>query len=574
MLMCSAQDPCLVEQDMIGYSCMPWTTLMSSPAQVSPWCLDKLLCFACLLAAHVCVAAGYADDAMGWDFGGSCGDISCSFCAPGPDPTDTVGWGTHAAAAIAAQPEVASGTAGIAPGVRIMPLKVADCTHGTQMWDVVTQQGDLVKSLDSSSDADQLAQQKLQQQPRKPVGPTLLGSAAVQALDYAVINGAHIVLAGWSAGELVGSSGGGSVGQCFMGAAAAAEQSVDSAAAAGGAGCVEAVQRALFMDALKPLQEAGVLVVTMQDSASVEGAAASATGASAHLPCSLSCELDNVVCVSASTVVVPPNGTHAGLTDVLSAADFFAPLISQHGSSFYDFLGTGDEDYLRSDASSSAGNSAGAAGAGAADATTSSVRLAALSCDTRGGKDAGTWAQLRAPGTDILAGWAWGSHAAVSGSSAAASVTAGVAALAWSKLGQTLGADASPGAFEGLGQQVKQELLQGSSINVRSGAGSGGSVATPLSGDAAVTVDRRSNIMGSSAGANTTSADATAAAASAATLELDLFGALQHSSKAPDVVSLQPAVFSAGITSAAKSLRYSWHIQGEDTGPYDTNTMW
>jgi hypothetical protein len=64
---------------------------------------------------------------LGWDFGGSCADAACSSCLPGPDPTDLSGWGTHAAAVVAAQPEVAAGTAGLAPGTRIMPLKIADC---------------------------------------------------------------------------------------------------------------------------------------------------------------------------------------------------------------------------------------------------------------------------------------------------------------------------------------------------------------------------------------------------------------------------------------------------------------
>jgi len=42
-------------------------------------------------------------------------------------PLSLSGWGTHAAAVVAAQPEVAAGTAGLAPGTRIMPLKIASC---------------------------------------------------------------------------------------------------------------------------------------------------------------------------------------------------------------------------------------------------------------------------------------------------------------------------------------------------------------------------------------------------------------------------------------------------------------
>jgi hypothetical protein len=435
-----------------------------------------------------------------------------------------------------------------------------------QLWDVATQQGGLVKSLDSDGAAAEPVQSDQQQQAWQEAGPTLLGSAAVQALDYALLNGAHIVLAGWSAGELISSSSGSTAGHCLMGAAAAAAQGVDAASAAGGAGCVAAVQRGLFLDALKPLQEAGVLVVTMQDSASAEGATAGAADAGMHLPCSLSCDLDNVVCVSASTVVLPPNGSRSGLTDVLSAADFFAPLTSQHSSSYYDMIL--DEDLLevesRGDSGKATSSDAGGDAAAAASAT-GNLKLAALSCDQRGGKSSGTWAQLRAPGTDILAGWAWGSHAVVSGSSAAASVTAGVAALAWSRLGQTLGADVSPGAFEGLGQQVKHELLQGSSISTRSSSSSSGGTDTPAA-DAAMSVAKRSSIMNIAAGAEP--------GADGAVLELDLFGTLQQSSKAPDIVALQPAVLSPSVTSVSKSLRYTWHIQGDDSGPYDTNAMW
>lgn len=500
---------------------------------------------------------GYADDAMGWDFGGACADVICSFCAPGPDPTDSVGWGTHAAAAIAAQPEVASGTAGIAPGVRVMPLKVADCRHGTQLWDVTTQQGGLVKRLDPDDSSSSSSDAQQQQASRQEVGPTLLGSAAVQALDYALLNGAHIVLAGWSAGQLVDSS---SAPNCFM---------ATGAAAGDAAGCVAAVQRALFLDALKPLQEAGVLVVTMQDSASASGTAeATGAGASAPLPCSLSCDLDNVVCVAASTVVLPPNGTRSGLADVMSAAEFFAPLAGPQSSNFFGLVGStaGEED--RGDGSSRGDGDlhSDAAGPG------SSIRLAALSCDAAR-SSSGAWAQLRSPGTDILAGWAWGSHAVLSGSSAAASVTAGVAALAWSRLGQTLGADASPGAFEGLGQQVKQELLQGSSISMRSSSSSGPSNSSDVSTDtiAVGSSDKRSFIKGKSSSAGSAAPDA---AAGTTTLELDLLGALQQGSRAPEVVTLQPAVLDPSVTCAARSLRYTWHIQRDGEGPYDTNAMW
>ncbi|WIA34710.1 hypothetical protein OEZ86_013021 [Tetradesmus obliquus] len=126
---------------------------------------------------------GYIDDVMGWDFGGSCADDACSRCTPGPDPSDMAGWGTHAAAVIAAQPEVASGTAGIAPGVRVMALKVADCSSGTQLGDWAVHQG--LGSTEGSSSERHL-------RGHGPAHPVLLASAAVQAFDYALLNGAHV----------------------------------------------------------------------------------------------------------------------------------------------------------------------------------------------------------------------------------------------------------------------------------------------------------------------------------------------------------------------------------------------
>lgn len=530
---------------------------------------------------------------MGWDFGGACGDIACSFCTPGPDPTDTVGWGTHTASAIAAQPEVASGTAGIAPGVRIMPLKVADCRHGTQLWDVATQQGSLVsKQLDddatgssssdtnntgssssnssvsaSSSSSSLLSGQAVRSQ--QGLGPTLLGSAAVQALDYALLNGAHIVVAGWSAGDLVAgsSSGGDTARQCFMGTEAAADA----------AGCAAGVQRLLFLDALRPLQQAGVLVVTMEDTSSSSSRTSgsdAASAAAAPLPCSLSCDLDNVLCVSASTTLLPPAGSEGGLSDVASAADFFAPLINQHSSSFYNRLGS---DAVGSSADEGADSDTAGGDTRSSSTKANLLLLDAARCEARSstaGSSQLPWAQLGAPGTDIVAGWAWGSHAVVSGGSAAASVTAGVAALAWSKLGQTLGADAAPGVFEGLGQRVKQELLQGSTRTAGGDDGSSGASTLPNKGgvDATDTIaaalpssTRRdgSLIMGGSA--------------SGPVGELDLFGALQQSSSTASSqqdLTMQPAILTTDLTSACRALRYSWHIQADESGPYDTNSMW
>lgn len=554
----------------------------------------------------------------GWDFGGACADVTCSYCTPGPDPTDTVGWGTHAAAAVGAQPEVGSGTAGISPGVRIMPLKVSDCRNGMQMWDVTTQQGGLVKALDGSTDSssssstatDPAAQLASQQ----GLGPALLGSAAVQAMDYALLNGAHIVLAAWTAGGLrTGDASSG--GQCMMGAAAAAAEGVDAAVARGGSGCLAAVQRLVFKDALKPLQEAGVLIVTTQDSRSSQRATTPPAAAGPPLPCSLSCDFDNVLCVSASTTMLPPASSQGGLTDVLSASDFFAPLTDQHSRSYYawsdsstdadssDTASFGDDSSSEDStaAEETDANSAvpAAAQAARAAARSSSLRAVRATCEARSSK--GTYAQLRAPGTDILAGWAWGSHALVSGSSAAASVAAGAAALTWSKLGQTLGADASPGAFEGLGQQVKQQLLQGATVSVitngsRSSSDAGSGTSSTSSSDAgsstgssgsssssAFTPLREAARAGpastgpprSSSSSSLVSSSPTAAPAAApAPLELDLFGALQEASQPPAVVALQPAVLSPAVTSACKALRYTWHIRADDSGPYDTNAMW
>jgi len=547
----------------------------------------------CYPAAIYTSIPGYIDDAMGWDFGGSCGDITCSFCVPGPDPTDAAGWGTHAASVIAAQPEVASGTAGIAPGVRIMPLKIADCRHGTQLWDVAAQQGGLQQASQHSDEgpetpAAQAAAQQLEAkaQMQQDSGPVLLGSAAVQALDYALLNGAHIVVAGWSAGPLLDITGG-----CYLDPTAAAQHGLSSAAARGGSGCVEAVQQQLFLDVLRPLQQAGVLVITTQAGSSSSSSKAGAPAAGPPLPCSLSCELDNLLCVSASSALVPPAGSKGGLVDVVSAADFFAPLINQHSSSYYSWVDSGSnsdagnssaEDYGddssstdESDVDSDADDTSDRRGA----AVSSGLKLAALSCESAQGRS--SWAQLSAPGTDIMAGWSWGSHAVVSGGSAAASVAAGVAALAWSKLGQTLGAEASPGALEGLGQQVKQGLLQGSSISGSSSDGRGGAAALVASraaasgsSNASFTEDAAVEVPAGAQIERSSSSSSSGLSTAVPGLELDLFGALHGSSQAPGQVLLQPSVMPPGITSACRALRYTWHILNDESGDYDTNAMW
>lgn len=525
---------------------------------------------------------------MGWDFGGSCADAACSRCLPSEDPTDTAGWGTHAAGVVAGQPEVGAGTAGVAPGVRVMALKVAECRPGAQLWDVLAQQHD---KRAGGTPTDQAAQQ---QRLQDGAGPLLLGSAALQALDYSLLNGAHIVLAGWQAGaqlQLGGSSdadGSGSSSPvnatCFV---SGAEDGAASTAQAG-AGCVAAAQRLLFADALAPLQQAGVLVVTMQGSSPDPEQPP-------PLPCSMACELDNVLCVAAaaspagleataskddgsSTSSVPTIAN--GLSSAVSAQEFFAPLITPAGTTVTGGSGRG--------ISASSGGGAVAGGS----------RLEAAQCG--GG---GSWAQLSAPGTDILATWAWGAHAAVSGGSAAASVVAGAAALAWSQLGQELGADASAAALEGLAPAVKQMLLQGGRLATDS---SSSSPETARRADLELPVaqfeqEEHEQVQQADDDASVTllvggrSGDATpaAAAASAAALRppraLNILGSLAHASTAAmrggqpatrsdgagAALSLQPVLLPPSSTTlACRCLRHTWLISNEDSGRFDTNSMW
>jgi hypothetical protein len=97
---------------------------------------------------------------------------------------------------------------------------------------------------------------------------------------------------------------------------------------------------------------------------------------------------------------------------------------------------------------------------------------------------------LLVPGKNILGGWAWGGHAAVSGGSAAAAVAAGAAALIWSNLGLTLGAEASgAAAHEGLAQLVKQMLIEGG-INSDAGGSSHSSADRSSSGERVSAVAR------------------------------------------------------------------------------------
>ncbi|KAF8061352.1 DGAT1-2 [Scenedesmus sp. PABB004] len=461
---------------------------------------------------------GFVDDVMGWDFGGGCADAACTRCAPGPDPTDTTGWGTHAGSLVAAQPEVAAGSAGVAPGVRLMVLKVADCRGGAPLGDALAARlaaaGPGGAALRDGADG---------------AGPLLLGSAAVAALDYAVLNGAHVVLAGWTAGGVVepdgDAAGADEAQQCALGAAGVA-------ALGGGAppgGCVAAAQRLLFLDALASLEAAGMLLVTSAPG-SAGGAPAAATSdapaggggpspapapapapaAAPPLPCALGRELASVLCVAASARVVSAEPVVAALP----ALAYFEPLI--YGMSVNASLPVNvtNEDgvalpaRLSNDPGAAPGEPRSGGGAGG---------------DATGGAPG---AQLLAPGVNLMGGWAWGSHAVVSGGSAAAAVAAGAAALAWSALGEALGGEASARAHEGLGPLVRAALLNGA--------------ATPPGGGPG---------------------------------ELNLLAAMALAGNHTGPLTLRPASLTPALTVAAPGLTLSWHISSEASGPFDTPAM-
>lgn len=398
---------------------------------------------------------------MGWDFGGSCNDAACSPCTPGPDPSDVAGWGTHAAAVIAAQPEVTSGTSGIAPGVRVMALKISDCRTGTQLGDYSSQQ--LAAGYQSVNDVGRDSKEWA----ALSAGPALLGSAAVQAFDYAVLNGAHIVLAAWQAGDIIddslgataeGSTPSNSTAQslCVLGADAAAAAGVaggaDVNANGTAAACIAAVQELIFRDAIKPLEQAGLLVVTMQPDT------ADSSSTAATVPCKLGQDISNVLCVSSSQAT---ESSANALNEQAPASEFFDALIYTMNRNLTaeaeerntvqppDMVSNNGTVSFRQDAQR--------------DSDSSNKQLV----------------QLMAPGNNILAGWAWASHAEVSGGSAAAAVAAGAAALTWSALGQALGAQASARAHEGLGRHVRQ-LLSSASSGQASAVSSGGGTAALL----------------------------------------------------------------------------------------------
>jgi hypothetical protein len=89
----------------------------------------QLQLWSLMLPNGVFTSPGYVDDVEGWDFGGSCADTACQRCQAGPDPSDSAGWGTHAAALVAGWEEEVAGTAGLAPDVSIMALKVGFNSH-------------------------------------------------------------------------------------------------------------------------------------------------------------------------------------------------------------------------------------------------------------------------------------------------------------------------------------------------------------------------------------------------------------------------------------------------------------
>jgi len=67
---------------------------------------------------------GFIDDTNGWDFSGDELVDDPSLVAPDNDPSDQVGHGTHCAGTIAAVGNNGTGLIGVAPNVRILPVKI------------------------------------------------------------------------------------------------------------------------------------------------------------------------------------------------------------------------------------------------------------------------------------------------------------------------------------------------------------------------------------------------------------------------------------------------------------------
>jgi hypothetical protein len=385
-----------------------------------------------------------------------------------------------------------------------------------QMADVATQ------ALQAAMQQQQQSQQEQQVPGWTDTAPTLWGSAALQALDYAVLNGAHIVLAAWQAGlpvmveddtaspaaasssstpnsntaaPVVTATPGGSAPaaaaaaaeqagvSCVLGGAAAAAAGLTNSRGPPGSAVCAAALKHLFADALTPLDKAGVLLVTLDQlgtprpvtvASGSAGAAGGDDGSSrkqppqlAALPCALAGSFSNVLCVNAVDAVAEHD-----LADSTSATTYFEALIKEPGGfGTISNSSSSSTPTVKSTLPSPASvmpqklsNSVEAEEFHVPlQQSTSRAGSSSSSSSNRSSSDSRALGTVTAPGSLIRAGWSWGSHAVVSGGSAAAAVAAGAAALTWSNLGQALGGDASAGAFEGLGQMVRQLMLDAAS---------------------------------------------------------------------------------------------------------------
>jgi hypothetical protein len=402
----------------------------------------------------------------------------------------------------------------------------------------------------------------------------------MQAFDYALLNGAHIVLAGWHAGSTLDDDSSSDAARavaagsathapasstdsqqqanCVLGAEAAQNITSTSSSA-----CLGVVQRLLFLDALQPLEQAGVLVITMHpdDADSSSGSSSTSTAAeetaAAPMPCSMGLELTNVLCVASAPGEAASSQPLAA--DVAPAV-FFEELIydlsdeempppaSTADSSSTDSNATDSSSANSTDSANSGNGNATAHYSNAPDAdddaapdqetnTITSVAGAGVSPEagvTRSLLLAPSPVALLVPGRNIMGGWAWGGHAAVSGGSAAAAVAAGAAALIWSNLGLTLGAEASgAAAHEGLAQLVKQMLIEGASSSSSSSSndavGSGGNTADRSSGGDWVSSVAR-NPLDALRGDSSTNSRSSSSSMGAGLPNLDLIQAQQLSS--------------------------------------------
>eukprot|EP00798_Chlamydomonas_sp_ICE-L_P012854 gene12854-3567_t len=79
---------------------------------------------------------GLIDDVYGWDFAGGCSERDINgkcvgYCLPRNNPYDDRGHGTHVAGLVAAIQNNALGVTGVAPNIKLMILRVADCKSGS-----------------------------------------------------------------------------------------------------------------------------------------------------------------------------------------------------------------------------------------------------------------------------------------------------------------------------------------------------------------------------------------------------------------------------------------------------------